>query len=170
VLREFDSPSLLHQVRSGAVGQVASPPVLKAGKVREIGFGRSTRPGSSSYGELLERQQASLLNWSRWRESRAGSTPALSSDRRTAGSARGKLAVCKTAIVSSILTPASNRDQGVSGCTGPCQGSGADSISAGRSHAPLAERLGICLPSRLTRIRFPHGARQALASGKPSPS
>ena len=73
------------------------PSRLESGQVREIGFERSTRSGSSSCGELLERQQASLLNWSRWRESRAGSTPALSSERsRKDGLAGGKMAVMET--------------------------------------------------------------------------
>ena len=63
---------------------MAGPPVLKAGKSERSALSvrlASAPQDSVRYGELLERQQASLLNWSRWRESRAGSTPALSSER-----------------------------------------------------------------------------------------
>jgi hypothetical protein len=113
-LREFDPLSLLHQVRDGAVGHLASPPALKAGKSERSALSVRLAPApqaTSGHGELLERQQASLLNWSRWREPRAGSTPALSSESRTAGSASGKLAVCKTATVGPNPTPASKPGQ-----------------------------------------------------------
>lgn len=65
----------------------------------------------------------------------------------------------KRGCVGSIPTGISICTQSVGGCALACQVRGPDSTSGGCSQsAPLADRLGGCLPSSLRRVRLTYGA------------